>query len=568
MNKFVKTMAMAWPIAAALLSCNPLMSQDFQRMVGSTGEDVIYSVAHNPPTGVDLYPMVGFSVNNAPDLDAVVFRATRCGMKTSRWGLSTHAETFTDATYGGTYIAAVGDVVNNSSSTQVDVIFALLSPDGSAVWHNQRIGLFTAGKEDRAMAIREVAPLDFVVAGSTTSYSASGDKDMFVFRIKLLQTGPFTFTSTILWATQIGDPTGDDIANDLVIDAGASLVHVAGSSISMDINDLTGDVMVASLNLATGGVIDQHVYGNNGRQEARAIALDASTGHLVVTGVDEAGAFGGVDGFLLTVDPNSGLAMAAYANFGSSSDDDSRKMATNPANASTFAACGSTLAGSSPEGTLVQFDVSAPSSPFMVNGVLYGGNNSELMFGVEYVPVLNNFVVGGYTDSYVVTGGGQAEAYFTGIDLSFTSANCLLSNWAGFTTLAANESATGNIPGNNIPLTTPHLVNVPFTFGYANICGGPLCKTSGDEAGPNAGEMAAASFTLFPNPAAHEVTLASKGEWGAEAHLIDSQGRKVRTYLVDGANATLDLGGLASGIYLLTRTDATGKAHSSRLVIE
>ncbi len=95
-------------------------------------------------------------------------------------------------------------------------------------------------------------------------------------------------------------------------------------------------------------------------------------------------------------------------------------------------------------------------------------------------------------------------------------------------------------------------VNVAYPFFFIARLG----STTGlPESSPNT------SFTLAPNPAHHTATLT--GAAGATAILLDGLGRTVRTVPLTQGTATLDLRGLAPGLYVV-RAGETAR----RLVVE
>lgn len=70
--------------------------------------------------------------------------------------------------------------------------------------------------------------------------------------------------------------------------------------------------------------------------------------------------------------------------------------------------------------------------------------------------------------------------------------------------------------------------------------------------------LSQANFVVFPNPASTSITL--KGEGFLHAHIIDLQGRPVRSQSLHGqGDETIQLGNLPSGNYILQVVGANGK---------
>lgn len=92
----------------------------------------------------------------------------------------------------------------------------------------------------------------------------------------------------------------------------------------------------------------------------------------------------------------------------------------------------------------------------------------------------------------------------------------------------------------------------------------PLLITSGS--GPLAAHgvrLPASALVLVPNPAHDVVALPGLGT-DAYLHLLDAQGRLVRT----GSGARFSLDGLPPGLYLLKATTPGQPARTARLAVE
>ncbi len=76
-------------------------------------------------------------------------------------------------------------------------------------------------------------------------------------------------------------------------------------------------------------------------------------------------------------------------------------------------------------------------------------------------------------------------------------------------------------------------------------------------------------FSLYPNPSNGQITVSYFGTWNSamQVEVIDATGRIAQTYQANAYNYTLDLSGLAKGIYTL-RFIGEGGAAAKRVVIQ
>lgn len=99
-----------------------------------------------------------------------------------------------------------------------------------------------------------------------------------------------------------------------------------------------------------------------------------------------------------------------------------------------------------------------------------------------------------------------------------------------------------------------------------NTIQGKLIKMRREDFNPipcSVEELPQETVKVYPNPAKDRVTI--DGTEAAEVQVYNALGQIVRT--VQGTNE-IDLRGLAEGVYLLRITDADGKSHAARVVVE
>jgi hypothetical protein len=299
---------------------------------------------------------------------------------------------------------------------------------------------------------------DLTATDGAYKTASAGDRDLFLAKIDLTQSGP----ASLVYFTYIGG-TGADTSTGMALDS-AGNVYLTGYTASTDFptagspfqSALAGgagfDAFVVKLSPSLQGSADL-VYstylGGTDADQGNAIDVDAS-GAIYVVGSTRSGDFpltssayaaarwGALDAFIVKLVPG-GSPQLAYSSFlGGELNDDGRAIAVAPSGMVYFAGSTSSttfpLAGNSYRSTLqggvdifvAQMDLTKSGLDSLVYTTYFGGSDNEELRGMA-LDSSGNLLLTGYTLSadFPVTPdaaqsriGGNADAFVARLDLT------------------------------------------------------------------------------------------------------------------------------------------------------
>jgi hypothetical protein len=464
---------------------------------------------------------------------------------------------YVGGTFGGP-TATVGAFVlaNNGTPGTSDVFVAKITDAGATagvVWAqpaggpgNDKLGgLAPAGSS--VYFTGSFSGQSFAAGATTLTNAGAFANSTDVFVVKLADTGP---AAGFVWAVGYGG-TGYDEGRALAFGNGS--LYVVGSYTTPTFllgptalpSAGAADVFVAKLLDASGtaSVVWAQRAGGTGQDLGKGIALNGTSLYIVGTfgGVTATvGAFvlanaggGNADGFVARLDdagPTAGVVWAQPA--GGGGDDD--------------------------------FNAVAVRGPHVYVAGSYGYPRAT--FGST---VLSNRGSGFFHDLFVAKltdiGPGTAFAWVQsagGTEGDGAMDLALVGNKVTVVGGAAEQAAFGSLAVP--PLATPPSAGNVNTAAFVASLLDPVLATIA----PAPGSLA---FVLFPNPARTTASVqlpALPGVATATLALLDALGRQVRAQTAPtNARATLDLAGLAPGLYVL-RVAAAGSTATQRLVVE
>lgn len=132
----------------------------------------------------------------------------------------------------------------------------------------------------------------------------------------------------------------------------------------------------------------------------------------------------------------------------------------------------------------------------------------------------------------------------------------------------AGGSFTGpSVSGNSFdPSIGAGNYNIVYTYTDANGCSGSDTTAVQVNACVGIEETNAASFTMFPNPATDNVTV-SLHEGNSIVRVLNMDGQLIQSVKVNGNTTTIELGGLATGVYVV-EVEHDGVTSHQRLIIQ
>jgi len=203
---------------AVLMKRDSLGNYEWRKVYGGQDWDFAYSVVQTYDSG---YVFCGETYNNSNGYSDVFI------VKTNRLG-----DTLWTRTYGGALIDKGNSVIETSDSNIVvagitntltdstDIYVIKLTPNGTLIWDS----IYGNSLYENANAIIETVNGDYVLAGSTTSFSPTGDKDYYLLRTDK--------NGATLWSNFFGAPAipEDDEAFDLFENVNGDLIAVGETS--------------------------------------------------------------------------------------------------------------------------------------------------------------------------------------------------------------------------------------------------------------------------------------------------------------------------------------------------
>lgn len=538
-----------------------------------------------------------------------------------QWAASAQARTSNDLSFclaSATDGAGNTVVVGNFSGTLTlgpttltsagdrDVFVARLSPSGAWL---QAVRAGGPGK-DLALAVALDATGTAVVAGSfggpvsgasgnltaqfgpLTLTSSGNSSDVFVARLS--PSGTWT------QAVRAGGGDNNDEVSTVVLD-GSGNVIVGGyffstapqfgafSLANANPGNFSADGFVARLS-ATGTWTQAVQVGNTGDDYVNALALDGN-GNVAVAGefrsatvalgttVLTNSASGTSDIFVARLSATGAWGQAVRA--GGSRGDFPTAMAFEATGtlvlAGSFASptpvFGATsLTNAGATGTYDVFVARLNGSGTWTQATQAGGTGRDVAGGLTVEPSGTVTITGTFSSAGIAFGATTlVNAGPTSTNDIFVARLAPAGIWAQAVAAGGtgSEEAYGLTTGTNAAVTAcGYISSSPTTFGSLAITTlAPVCFAArlGGLALGNRPATAAQSLTCFPNPARTQATLRLPAASEAAATLLDALGRPVRTYSlpVHATTATLDLAGLAPGLYVVRCGAAAG-----RLVVE
>lgn len=536
------------------------LSQDYERHTGVTASgDASFKVETGyPMASLDFAVIVG----HCPGTNAVngkVLEVNICGEKTYYATMGAYTNTtLRDVAIsddGSLYhFGTVGFTHTYANPTDNEIVFMLLTGAGASV-SEYSLTIGGGSSDDEAFGTISIPS----GASNTVSYLICGttdvtgvDKDAFVMRIDV---NTSSWTHTIPWVTLIGGSGGDDIAFGMAYDASLSTTYgyVTGGTTSMVINSSAYDVFVSEIDLSTGAVNNQVIYDFNTNQFGRSIDYDPTGNTLVVSGQTING--GNPDGFVMAVDPNSGLAPQSVTMIQTSNYDDVFDQVYNP----NVSSPGTTLAGLyndissglARQGFITHFDFSTPSTPVVVYSNQVGYSTiQEYIFGLDWDDTYSQNIINGVTNYP-----GNTDIYYLSLDVNGGSAS-----GCAFT-------FSPSYPTPSIVYSTD-LTSTSTSFSDANgpryydaddkmilLCGN-TCRRMNPDGIPSSEQ--ANQILLSPVPASATLKVEFQGDWTGDMEVLDLAGRNVMSKTISGAVQEVDISNLNAGVYFIRRQALNG----------
>jgi hypothetical protein len=199
---------------AVLMKRDSLGNYEWTKVYGGIDWDFAYSVVQTYDSG---YVFCGETYNNTNGFSDVYI------VKTNPLG-----DTLWTRTYGGTLIDKGNSVIETSDSNIVvagisnsltdstDIYVLKLTANGTLIWDS----VYNQTKYESAASIIEANNGDYIVNGTTTSFSPSEDKDYYLMRLN--------DNGQVLWAYNYGNPSipKDEEALAIYEDVSGNLINV------------------------------------------------------------------------------------------------------------------------------------------------------------------------------------------------------------------------------------------------------------------------------------------------------------------------------------------------------
>ncbi|MGL5890250.1 MAG: T9SS type A sorting domain-containing protein, partial [Bacteroidia bacterium] len=129
--------------------------------------------------------------------------------------------------------------------------------------------------------------------------------------------------------------------------------------------------------------------------------------------------------------------------------------------------------------------------------------------------------------------------------------------WSGPGVIVSQFSPTGAGAGTHI---------ITYTFTDFNGCTGVATDTIVVQECTGIADVSAGVLELYPNPAANEFLFVSSGNGMLE--IVSASGRLVASRRITSTRETVNTSEMASGIYMVRYTTASGASSTARLVIQ
>jgi uncharacterized delta-60 repeat protein len=278
-------------------------------------------------------------------------------------------------TIDGGYIVAGS--TNSSGAGSDDFCVFKLNSTGSIVWQNT----YGGSDYDDAYSIQQTTDGGYIVAGSTNSFSASGDSDAWV--LKLDSTGGVT------WQKTYGG-TGQDVASYIQQTTDGGYI-VAG--ITNSFGTVGYDAWVVKLN-STGGVTWQKTCGGSGDDEAMSIQ-QTTGGSYIVAGLTNSFGAGGYDAWVVKLNSTGGVTWQKTC--GGSGDDEA--MSIQQTSDGGYIVAGFTNSSGAGSDDFWVFKLNSTGSIVWQN--TYGGSDYDDAYSIQQTAD-GGYIVAGTTYSFGV----------------------------------------------------------------------------------------------------------------------------------------------------------------------